>query len=274
MSEEKIIHTFVVLAYKESPFLENAILSVLDQEYPSKVIIGTSTDNEYIRNLANKYHLDVVVNPIKNGNNIGDFDFAWSHGNNTIVTIAHQDDQYDRDYSKKIVEAYQKHPESIIIYTDYYEIRNEKRVYHNTLLNIKKVLLFPMRLLGSTKSKFWKQSALRWGNAICCPSVAFVPENIPFEKVFRQDEFIGVGDWYGWYKLSNVEGKAFTFIPEPLMGHRIEETTHTSREIKDGSRTRQELEMYKKFWPAWFAKVLNHFYSAAQNSNNLDNMAK
>ena len=58
------------------------------------------------------------------------------------------------------------------------------------------------------------------------------------------------------------------------MGHRIEDTTHTSREIKDGSRTRQELEMYKKFWPAWFAKVLNHFYSAAQNSNNLDNMAK
>ena len=272
--EEPIIHTFVVLAYKESPYLENAIQSVLNQDYPSKVIIGTSTDNEYIRSYAKKYNLDVVVNPIKNGNNIGDFDFAWSHGDNTIVTIAHQDDQYDHDYSKKIVEAYHKHPESIILFTDYYEVRNGERVYTNTLLKIKRVLLFPMKLLKSTKSKFWKQSALRWGNAICCPSVAFVPHNIPFEKVFRQDEFIGVGDWYGWYNLSNVDQKAFTFIPEPLMGHRIDEETHTSREIRDGSRTRQELEMYKKFWPVWFAKLLNHFYRKAQDSNKLDNLTQ
>ena len=31
----KPIHTFVVLAYKESPYLENAFLSGLKQEYPS-----------------------------------------------------------------------------------------------------------------------------------------------------------------------------------------------------------------------------------------------
>ena len=57
--EQEIIHTFLVLAYKESPYLENAVKSVLNQEYPSKVVIGTSTDNEYIRSIADKYHLDV-----------------------------------------------------------------------------------------------------------------------------------------------------------------------------------------------------------------------
>ena len=59
--EQEIIHTFLVLAYKESPYLENAVKSVLNQEYPSKVVIGTSTDNEYIRSIADKYHLVIQL---------------------------------------------------------------------------------------------------------------------------------------------------------------------------------------------------------------------
>jgi len=51
---EKIgnIHTFVVLAYKESEYLEECINSVLNQSYKSEVVIATTTDNEYIRRLA------------------------------------------------------------------------------------------------------------------------------------------------------------------------------------------------------------------------------
>lgn len=267
--EQDIIHTFLVLAYQESPYLENAVQSVLNQEYPSKVVIGTSTDNEYIRNIAKKYNLEVIVNPIKNGGNIGDFDFGWSHGNNTIVTIAHQDDFYDPSYSKNIVEAYRKHPDSIIIFTDYYEIRNDKRVYHNLLLNVKKTLLLPLSIVKSSEKKSMKQSALRFGTAICCPAVSYVPSNIPFEEVFRQNEFKGVGDWYGWYKLSTVENTSFTYVPKPLMGHRVHEESHTSREIHSDIRSKQELEMFKKFWPDWFAKFLNYFYRKAQYSNEL-----
>lgn len=263
------IHTFIVLAYKESEYLEKAIQSVLNQEYPSNVVIGTSTDNAYIRNLANKYHLDVIVNPVKNGNNIGDFDFAWTAVKNELVTIAHQDDIYDPAFSKRTVEAYLKYPDSEILFTDYYEIRNEQKVYHNLLLNIKKVLLFPLACMHSAKSTYWKQSALRFGNAVCCPSVTYVQKNIPFPIIFQQSEFIGVGDWYGWYKLSQVKGKAFTYISVPLMGHRVHEGSHTSREIRDNLRSRQEIEMFRKFWPEWFAKILNHYYRRAQYSNQV-----
>ncbi len=266
---ENAIHTFIVLAYKESPYLENAIKSVLDQEYPSRVVIGTSTDNEYIRSLAGKYGLEVIVNPVKNSGNIGDFDFAWSHGNNELVTIAHQDDEYDRDYSRKIVEAYRKHPDSIILFTGYYEIRDGVKVYSNKLLNVKKALLMPMRVLGSTRSRFWKQSPIRFGNAICCSAVTFVTGNIPFEKVFRQNEFLGEGDWYGWLKLSKVEGKAFTYVPEPLMGHRVHEDSHTSREVNDGTRTEQEYRMLCKFWPAPVARLIAGVYKQGQKSNAL-----
>ena len=42
------IHTFVVLAYKESKYLEECIKSVLNQKYRSEVVIATSTPNKFI----------------------------------------------------------------------------------------------------------------------------------------------------------------------------------------------------------------------------------
>ena len=62
-NREVIIHTFVVLAYKESNYLETCIKSVINQKYKSKVIIATTTDNKYIRDLAKKYRtMDNLMN--------------------------------------------------------------------------------------------------------------------------------------------------------------------------------------------------------------------
>lgn len=38
-----VTHTFVVLAYKKSKYLEACIQSVLNQEYRSQVVVATST---------------------------------------------------------------------------------------------------------------------------------------------------------------------------------------------------------------------------------------
>ena len=53
------IHTFVVLAYKESAFLEDCIKSVTSQTYPSKIILATTTPNSFIKKLAKKYNLSL-----------------------------------------------------------------------------------------------------------------------------------------------------------------------------------------------------------------------
>ena len=142
------IHTFVVLAYKQSQFLETCIKSVLNQSYKSQVIIATSTPNQYINELANKYHLDVKVNNGKHG--IGyDFDFAVNAADTELVTVAHQDDVYDYEYAQEMVEAYKKQKKSIIIFPDYYEIKHgQDKVYKNTNLNIKQILLFLLRFHG------------------------------------------------------------------------------------------------------------------------------
>ena len=50
-------HTFVVCAYKESEYLEECITSLLAQTVKSKIIVVTSTPNDYIQNLVKKYKL-------------------------------------------------------------------------------------------------------------------------------------------------------------------------------------------------------------------------
>ena len=42
-------HTFAICAYKESPYLESCIKSVLNQSVKTKVAISTGTPNDYIR---------------------------------------------------------------------------------------------------------------------------------------------------------------------------------------------------------------------------------
>ena len=56
-------HTFIICAYQENPYLENCILSILNQEVLGKVMISTSTPNQYILGLAEKYDIPIVVNP-------------------------------------------------------------------------------------------------------------------------------------------------------------------------------------------------------------------
>ncbi|WP_239453170.1 glycosyltransferase family A protein [Faecalicoccus pleomorphus] len=53
-------HTFVVLAYKESKYLEKCIQSVLNQSYKSNVVIAT-TPNKYISRLADDYNLEIIM---------------------------------------------------------------------------------------------------------------------------------------------------------------------------------------------------------------------
>lgn len=261
----KSIHTFVVLAYKESSYLEDCIKSVLNQKYKSDVVIATSTPNSYINNLAKKYNLKVIVNDNPRGIG-GDFDFAISCGETELVTVAHQDDIYDYDYSYEIIEKYKKFPDSIIIFPDYYEIKNNEKVYINTNLRIKRILLFPLRFKFLSNKKFWKRRVLSLGCSIGCPSVTFVKQriNLPlFDYNFKCDI-----DWHAWETLSKKKGR-FTFIKKPLMGHRVHEESTTTEIIHDNIRTKEDLEMFKRFWPKFIAKLINKFYVKSEKNNNV-----
>ena len=259
----KPIHTFVVLAYKESKYLEDCIQSVLNQKYKSEVIIATSTPNKYIKDLAIKYKLKVIEN--KKSGGIGrDFDFAIETAKTKLITIAHQDDIYDYEYSSEIIDRYNKNHNASIIFTDYYEIKNGKKVLTNSNLKIKRILLFPLG--KKSHSKFRKRICLRFGDAICCPAVTFNKKLVKtplFDSKFKCDV-----DWYAWEQLSRKKGD-FVFIKKMLMGHRVHEESTTTEIIKDNIRTKEDLEMFKKFWPSTLAKLINYFYKNGEKSNKI-----
>lgn len=258
---KEVLHTFVVLAYKESPYLEECIKSVLNQKFQSRVIIATSTPNKYIEKMAKKYKLDIIVNKNKKG--IGaDFDFAISCCDEGLVTIAHQDDIYDYEYSNNIVNSYKKHPNCSIIFTDYYEINNDTKILGNANLNIKRGLLYLLRFDG--KTKFSKRFCLRFGNAICCPSVTFNKTNIKL-PIFDHPLKSNV-DWYAWEILSRKKER-FNYVPIILMGHRIHDESTTTEIIKDNIRTKEDLEILKKFWPNGIARIINKFYKRSEKNN-------
>ena len=67
-------HTFVICAYKENKFLENCIQSLIDQTVQSEIIICTSTPNNHISQLAQKYNLKMFINTNKSSLS-GDWNF-------------------------------------------------------------------------------------------------------------------------------------------------------------------------------------------------------
>ena len=100
-------HTFIILAYKESDDLEECIKSVLTQSVKSNVLITTSTPNDYIMDLASSYSLGVMVNDAKS-NKGSDYNFSLNTIDSELITIAHQDDLYNRNYTKEILKSYKE----------------------------------------------------------------------------------------------------------------------------------------------------------------------
>lgn len=56
-------HTFVICAYKESPYLEECIRSLKNQSVRTNLRMAASTDNGHIRALAEKYGIPLDINP-------------------------------------------------------------------------------------------------------------------------------------------------------------------------------------------------------------------
>lgn len=255
-------HTFVICAYKESLYLEECIKSLENQTIKSKIIMVTSTPNQYIENLTKKYNLELFINYGEHG--IGpDWNFGISCAKTELVTIAHQDDIYNSNYLEEILKAYEKCKECSIIFGNYRELKEGKMVELTKNLKIKQFCL--RGLIKKPNDKFAKRRALKYGNAICCPCVTLntkVVTKSPFKVEMKCNL-----DWYTWYELSQMP-YAFNYINKDLMYHRIHGDSETSNSIKNNVRLQEDYEMFKKFWPVPIARLFMFFYKNAIKTNN------
>lgn len=258
-------HTFVICAYKESEFLEDCIQSVLAQQVRGEVIITTATPNEHIDRLSDKYNIPLFINP-DGGEIAKDWNFGIAQAKTELVTLAHQDDIYEPEFLRCVLEQVNYFEKPLIAFTDYGELRDGKKVSQNRLLNIKRIMLFPLRLQLLQKSIFVRRRILSFGSAISCPSVTYVKSNLEipiFEIGFR-----GGLDWQAWERISKMKG-AFAYCKPLLMYHRIHEESATTEIIADNDRTKEDFEMFCRFWPKWMAKIISSFYQKSQDSNQI-----
>lgn len=256
-------HTWVVCAYRESPYLEECIRSLQAQTVKSNIVIATSTPCEYITSMAEKYGIEVYVNRGKSGIS-GDWNYALGIGETELVTIAHQDDVYAPEYTEEMLSYLNQRKEPILYFTNYGELRNGEKVDSNKLLKIKRMLLIPTRLFPGWR--FARRMSLAFGNAICCPSVTYRKSVIgsnPFRDTYKSNL-----DWELSEELSRRKG-SFVYNKKVQMYHRIHEGSTTTEIIGDSLRTKEDFEMMKKFWPEGIARRLSKVYAKSEESNEI-----
>ena len=262
---EFLNHTFAICAYKESKYLEECIKSVINQKIKSNVIICTATPNEYIQSMANKYNIKLYVRNGKPGIQ-DDWNYAYDMAKSKYVTIAHQDDIYDSEYSRLLCDQVDEDKKQIMFFTDYREIKNNKTIPLTTNLKVKNLMLFPLRFKVFRGNKFIRKRILSLGSPICCPSVTYNKE-INGEILFTSTMKCSL-DWDTWYKLSNREGQ-FVYINKPLVFHRIHEESETTNSIENNVRQTEDYEMFTKFWPKLIARKLANAYSKSLDTNKI-----
>ena len=151
-------------------------------------------------------------------------------------------------------------------FEDYYELRNGEYVKSDKNLRIKRILLSPLKLKKFRNSVFVRRRVLSMGNAICCPSVTYDMDDTP--RPFFQNTFKSNGDWEAWERYSKMQG-GFIYVNAPLMAHRIHNDSETSQILQDDGRSKEDFEMFKKFWPEWIARILVKTYKESEKSNEI-----
>lgn len=259
-------HTFVICAYKNSEYLEECILSLKKQTISSSIIMVTSTPNDFIDILAEKYSIPVYINEGKTGITY-DWNFGYNKAQTDLITIAHQDDIYAENYTESLLKMVNQAVRPLIFFSDYAEIRHNRIITDNRLLKVKRFMLKPLEISFCFKSKFIRRRILSLGSPICCPSVTYVRPHLPnpvFQEGFRSNE-----DWQAWEIISKCQGE-FLYCKNRLTYHRIHADSETTNIIGDNARTHEDYVMYRKFWPDFIAKFLVKLYSTSEKSNQLE----
>lgn len=258
------VHTFAVCAYKESPFLEECILSLVNQSTKSNIIMSTSTDNEFIRGLSVKYDIPLYINPGK-GDMQGNWNFAYGMVKTPFVTIVHQDDYYYPEFAANILDGIAKYKDIIMMHTNYSDVVNGRVLRTNLNKRIKSFINFPVRFQFFARHAFFRKLALSFGNTICCPSVTYNKQLVG-ESPFHSTLAMAV-DWELFYDLAAKKG-TFVYYKKPLTCKRLHIDSETNETIQNGARYNDDVAMFSKMWPRPLVKIIVRFYKKSYTIND------
>lgn len=259
------IHSFIVLAHKDSPYLEECIFSLENQSVKSEIFIATSTHSIFLECIAKKYKIPLLIN--RNSDGIAsDWSFAYNHCKTEYLTLVHQDDVYLPEYTQSCLKVANAANgiEHLIIFTGYNELIAEKIRDSSFHLFIKDILLLPFLCKQKISSVFLKRFILFFGNPIPCPTVMYHKTAIgqfEFSKDFQCNM-----DWDAWIRLAQKKG-VFVYVKSKLVNHRIHKDTQTFLQIQENVRQKEDRVIFERLWTRPMAIFLASIYSLATKFN-------
>ena len=245
MNSFNTLHTFVILAFGESEYLEACIQSVMRQTVPGKMLIATSTPNNFIADLAAKYGIELKINN-RSGTIGKDWNFGYSCAHTKYLTLVHQDDIYLSEFAEKCIRA-AEHDQSrrpLIVFNKSLVYHGEREVNISYKNILRWLFIFPFNFKRCISSPWWKRFILLFSNSISCPGVFYVKENLGNFRFDEQAKYIL--DWKAWYEMSRGTG-SFIYVPDVLHIHREHEdsaTSSTNSEIL----YQEELRLLSDIW--------------------------
>jgi glycosyltransferase involved in cell wall biosynthesis len=260
-------HSFVIPVYQTAPSLAALIESLRAQDGPlSEILLSSSTPSTQLDEIAKRYAIPLHINRERKDIS-ADWNFALAAATTEFVTLAHQDDLFDRSYVARLRTALHENPGAILAFCDYSEHTPRGPRSRNVNLRIKRALC--QRAFGARECIFASRDKLRLlslGNPICCPSVMFDRSKIPdfrFPDGFRTNL-----DWRAWLDLARSPG-GFAYVRDPLVSKGVHAESATTATIANRARKREDRALFDALWPRPIAAALAAAYSLGYRANRL-----
>ena len=252
--------TFVVCAYKECEYLEESICSLVNQTVKANILISTSTPNDYVQGVADKYGIEIRVNP--DGGQIKDYNFAMKQAPTELVMLMHQDEVLVKTFVERVLYELNRTQRPIVAFTNYLEMHNDiVDEKPSAMVRIKRIMLFPLCARCLSGTWIGKRGIQLLGNPITHPTVVCVKKEMP-DEVFIE-KYKATMDWDLWERLSKQKGN-FVYVKDVLLYHRMNDENQTVKLLNTtNARYEEEYEIFCRFWPKPIARVIMKFYSGA-----------
>lgn len=250
-------HTFVVPAYKKSPYLPACLASLKAQTIGSAIVIATSTPNAFVANVALAHGIEVVVNPISGGI-AADWNFALAASGSRYVTLAHQDDVYAPTFLATTAALLARHGDATLAFTAASEIDSAGTARSSKVLRVKDLLLATFAGRREIVRGVRGRLLVSFGNPISCSAITY--------DRHRLGDFSFAGDlqsnldWLAWVTLLE-RGDRFAYSGERLVARRYNDETETSRLLRSGRRRVEDHLMFDRLWPRPISVLLKRAYA-------------
>lgn len=230
--DSKPLISVIVPNYNHARFLDERLHSILNQTYHNYEIIildDCSTDNGASMAVIEQYRGNNHVSHIVyNGTNSGSTFKQWSKGielsSGDIIWIAESDDFCEPNMLEVLMNAYLKHPNTVLSYTSLVYVNSEGIPYSTMRTNSPNIYL--------TGKDYLKKYLLIY-NTVENASCAIFSKKAAMNVSSNFLQYAGAGDYLFWVEIA-AQGNV-AIVNRQLSYFRRHEGVVTSKRFRDGS---------------------------------------